>query len=73
MKILTQDRSAMIELPKEIWATCAGEDHRGLVVGTSDHSSTMGIYGSIDRALAVVKEIFDYYRNGKKTYVMPEK
>lgn len=72
MKILTQDRTAVIELPREVWVTPQGPE-KAMVVSTSYISPRIGHYDSIDRAKAVVREIFDFHRAGKKTYIMPEK
>lgn len=71
MKILTQDRTAVIELPREVWAAQNGDDG-ALVVCTSHISPHIGTYSSIDRAKEVVREIFDYHRNSKNSYIMPE-
>lgn len=71
MKIYTQDRKAIIELPREVWATENG-DMGALVVGTSYIAPQFGCYATFDRAKEVVKEIFDYHRNGKNSYIMPE-
>lgn len=70
MKIYTQDRKAIIELPREVWAAENGD--KALVVCTSYISPHIGKYDRFDRAKEVVKEIFDYYRNGKNSYIMPE-
>ena len=72
MKILTQGRTAVIELPKEVWAVGYGTEGRAGVFSTSHIMPCLGNYDSIDRAQAVVKEIFDYHRNGKNSYIMPE-
>lgn len=71
MKILTQDRTAVIELPREVWVTPSGPE-RAMVVSTSYISPQIGQYDSVDRARTVVKEIFNYYRAGKNSYIMPE-
>lgn len=71
MKILTQDRTAVIELPREVWVTPQGPEG-AIVVSTSYISPRIGNYGSVDRAKAVVKEIFYFYRSGKNSYIMPE-
>jgi len=72
MKIYTQDRKAIIELPKEIWATAYGLN-RSAIIGTSYIAPSFGIYEGADRAAEILKEIFEYHRAGKKTYIMPEK
>lgn len=71
MKIYTQNRKAVVELPREVLVAENGNDG-ALVVSTSYISPYMGTYSSIDRAKEVVKEIFDYHRNGKNSYIMPE-
>lgn len=72
MKILTQDRKAIIELPREIWATAYGVG-KSAVIGKSYIAPIIGIYEGEDRATEILKEIFEYYRNGKSSYIMPEK
>lgn len=72
MKIFTQGRTCIIEMPKEVWCSSYGQENRASVFSSSELSPALGDYKDIGRARAVVKEIFDYYRNGKKTYVMPE-
>ncbi|MBQ8804165.1 MAG: hypothetical protein IJZ53_11060 [Tyzzerella sp.] len=72
MKIYTQDRRTMVELPREVWAAQVGPDNKGLVAATSYIAPQMGYYDTFDRAKEVVKEIFDYHRNGKNSYIMPE-
>jgi len=71
MKIYTQDRKAIIELPREVWATKNG-NKGALVVGTSYIAQYIGEYASLDRAKEIVREIFEYYRKGKNSYIMPE-
>ena len=72
MKILIQGRTAVIELPREVWTTGYGDEGHAGVFSTSYISPCLGHYDSIGRAKAVVKEIFDYHRNGKNSYIMPE-
>ena len=55
MKIYTQDRRTMVELPREVWAAQVGPDNKGLVAATSYIAPQMGYYDTFDRAKEVVK------------------
>ena len=70
MKIYTQDRKRIIEMPREIWVTEMSTN--GEIYSTAYINAHLGTYNNNDRAQEVVKEIFDYYRNGKNSYIMPE-
>lgn len=70
MKIYTQDRERIIDIPREIWVTTYGCDGFA-IIGTSYLRGLLGLYGSEQRAKEVLKEIFEYYRNSKISYTMP--
>lgn len=70
MKILLQDRKKIVEMPREIWETQYGDAFG--IVGTSYISPLFGLYATEQRAKEVLSQIFEYYRNGKNSYVMPE-
>ena len=70
MKIYTQDRKRIIEMPREIWV--AEMSINGEIYSTAYINAHLGTYNNIDRAKEVVKEIFDYHRSGKNSYIMPE-
>ncbi len=70
MKIYTQDRKRIIEMPREIWVT--EMDNKGAIFSTAYINGHLGNYENEDRAKEVVKEIFDYHRNDKNSYIMPE-
>lgn len=70
MKILLQDRQKIVEMPKEIWITQVC--NRYLIIGTAYITPTLGDYETEQRAKEVLHQIFEYYRNGKNSYVMPE-
>lgn len=59
-----------MEQPREIWVTKSGK--QGLIVSSSKTSPTLGTYENIQRAQEILEEIFQYHRNGKNSYVMPE-
>lgn len=70
MKIYTQDRERILEMPSDIWVVEYGSESFGGVFSTS-RNSQLGEYKTKSRAKEVVKEIFEYYRNGKSSYIMP--
>ena len=70
MKIYLQDRQKIITMPKEVWATKNGKCYS--IIGTSYITPILGNYETEQRAMEVLNQIFEYYRNGKNSYVMPE-
>ena len=71
MRIYTQDRTAIIEMQKEVYITEISGS--GCIMCTSVIRKELGTYESKKRAAEVLNEIFEYYRSGKSSYVMPEK
>lgn len=69
MKIYTQDRNHVVEVPRELWVTQVGEN--GAIFATTYSVNPLGNYGSPERAREVLSELFQYYRNGKNSYIMP--
>lgn len=70
MKIFIQDRRAVIDLPKDVWATQVPSG--GYVCCTCHNFPYIGEYSTYERSLEVVHEIFEYYRNGKSSYIAPK-
>ena len=70
MKILVQDRASVRVMPSEIWVTRTGKTWS--IIGCSYLSSYFAEYTTEERAKEVLKEMFQYLRSGKKTYIMPE-
>lgn len=68
LKIMVQNRSAIIEQPRCVWAASDGK-----VSCNSRRIPVLGEYGSEARAVEVLGEIFEYQRNGKRNYYMPAK
>lgn len=69
MKIYTQNRERIVEMPKDVRIAFGGSSS---VITGSDHSDpVLGKYTTA-RAKEVLREIFQYYRNGKNSYIMPE-
>ena len=71
MKLYTQSRNAIIELPEEIWVSTVGSE-KTAIISTAYIEPKLGEYESEERARQVLGEIFYYYRNGKSSYIMPE-
>lgn len=70
MKIYLQDRQKIIEMPREVWATKNGDQYT--IFGTAYITPILGNYQSEQRAKEVLNQVFEFYRNGKNSYVMPE-
>lgn len=69
MKIYTQDRKGVTEMPRELRVVTPGT--AVFVVGCGLSVPVLASYKTEERAKEVVKEIFEYYRNGKNSYIMP--
>lgn len=69
MKIYLQDRSAVIELPRDIWVAEMGKG--SLIVSSCGVRPYLGEYPTKERAVEVLKEIFEYHRAGKNSYIVP--
>lgn len=69
MKLYTQDRERIIEMPREIWVTTYSE--KSGIFSTSLHPQ-LAEYDAEERAKEVLAEIFKYYRNGENSYILPK-
>lgn len=69
MKLYTQDRERIIEMPREIWVTTYSG--RSGIFSTSLEPQ-LAEYKTEGRAKVVLAELFDYYRNGKNSYALPK-
>lgn len=72
MRILSQDRRAIVELPGEVWVTQVGEEHNGLIVADVEFMPYLGIYTDCKRASEVLTEIFEAYTKKERVFIMPE-
>lgn len=71
MKILTQDRKTLMDMPKELWA--AEVTHgMGMIVCSGRVHQYLGMYSTIGLAEDILKQIFDCYKHGEASYTMPE-
>lgn len=73
MKIMIQNRTMIIEQPRCIWAEPRAESEGGVIASNVRRAPVLGEYPTVDRAVEVLNEIFDYQRRGKVNYCMPEK
>lgn len=69
MKLYLQDREAILELPSDIWVT--GVAGKGLIVSSNRVRPYIAEYVSVARAQEIVREIYEYYRDGKNSYTLP--
>lgn len=73
MKIMTQNRTMIIEQPRCIWVEPRAEPEGGVIASNVRRAPVLGIYPTMERAIEVLNEIFDFPRCGKCNYYMPEK
>lgn len=73
MKIMIQNRSVIMEMPRNVWVATEGVDNNGIILCGSNRSPVIGLFKDTARAQEVLKEIFEFQRNGKMTYLVPEK
>ena len=76
MKIMTQDRSVIIEQPRQVWVVpISGNDPdnpKGHILCNAFRYPTLGEYPTAERAKEVLAEIFEAQRRGKVNYYMPK-
>lgn len=70
MKIFTQDRARIFDFSGDVWVV-ETPDGGHVVAEKVNGSPYIGTYKDAGRAGEVLKEIFQYYRDGKKSYIMP--
>lgn len=71
MKLYLQDRQKIIDMPREVWMTGNGVNY--CIMGTSYISPVLAVYDNEKTAKEVLSKMFEYYRNGKNSYILPEK
>jgi hypothetical protein len=67
MKIWIQNRNMITEQPRCIWITSDGK-----VESNNRRVPVLGAYKDEARARQVLAEIFEFQRNGKCNYIMPQ-
>lgn len=68
MKILTQERYRIVEMPREVWITKNGDQYE--IMSTYSSCRSLGHYSTEKRAIEVLREIFAAYGIREK-YIMP--
>lgn len=68
LRIFTQDRTRIFSFSGDVWAA-ETPDGGHVVAEKVNGSPYIGTYKDIDWAGEVLKEIFQYYRSGKKSYI----
>lgn len=72
MKIMIQDRTMIVEQPRCVWVEEAPFSDEGIVVSNLKRAPVLGIYPSVNRAKEVLEEVFEYQRNGRYNFYMPQ-
>ena len=73
MKIMTQNRTMIIEQPRCVWVEPRAEPGSGGVNASNvRRAPVLGVYPTMERAVEVLSEIFDFQRHGKINYYMPQ-
>lgn len=72
MKIFTQDRMHIFNFCGDVWVVDIVNEGALIIAEKACGDPYIGRYKDIDRATEVLNEIFQYYRNGKKSYIMPK-
>jgi len=71
MIIYLQNRKRVERVPDRMWITRNGDIYS--IVSSAKMNPCMGNYENEERAIEVLREMFQYIRSGKKTYIMPAK
>ena len=72
MKIMVQNRTMIIEQPRCVWVEPRAEPERGVIASNVRRAPVLGVYPTMERAVEVLNEIFDFQRRGKLNYYMPQ-
>lgn len=72
MKIMNQGRTMIIEQPSCVWVETDPPDNHGIVASNSKRAPQLGRYPTFERAREVLAELFEYQRNGRINFYMPQ-
>lgn len=72
MKIMLQNRTMIIEQPRCVWVEPRAEPVGGVIASNVRRAPVLGVYPTMERAVDVLNEIFDYQRRGNVNYCMPQ-
>lgn len=71
MRIMIQNRCMVIETPRNIWIQRDEVTGSGVVMCSNRRAPVLGIYSDMSRAQQVLGTLFEFQRNAKRTYLMP--
>lgn len=71
MRIMTQDRTMVIEQPRCVWVEQHPSGSQGVVASNLRRAPILGVYPTPDRAKEVLRDLFESQRNGKCNFYMP--
>lgn len=72
MKIMVQNRRMIVEQLRCVWVQPRAEPEGGVIASNVRRAPVLGIYPTMERAIEVLNEIFDFQRRGKVNYYMPQ-
>lgn len=72
MKIMVQDRTMIVEQPRCVWVEQLPFSEEGIIASNSKRAPVLRKYASIGRAKEVLKEVFEYQRNARYNFYMPQ-
>ena len=72
MKIMVQNRTMIVEQPRCVWVEPRAEPEGSVIASNVRRAPVLGIYPTMERAIEVLNEIFDFQRRGKVNYYMPQ-
>ena len=72
MKIMVRNRTMIIEQPRCVWVELRAEPEGGVIASNVRRAPILGVYPTMERAVEVLNEIFDFQRRGKINYYMPQ-
>ena len=72
MKIMVQDRTMIVEQPRCVWVEEMPFSDESVVPSNLKRAPVLGKYPTLDRAKEVLEEVFEYQRNGRYNFYMPQ-
>ena len=72
MKIMVQDRTMIVEQPRCVWVEEMPFSDERVVASNLKRAPVLGKYPTLDRAKEVLEEVFEYQRNGRYNFYMPQ-
>ena len=72
MKIMVQDRTMIVEQPRCVWVEEMPFSDESVVASNLKRAPVLWKYPTLDRAKEVLEEVFEYQRNGRYNFYMPQ-